>query len=151
MLLIDVSTRRLRARVLLAAIALAFSGCALKPNRAPVEDRSATPRATVVAASPAEAHVAIPGEPARPVVADSNAGRPGYYTIKPGDTLIRIGLDNGQNWKDLMKWNDLVNPNLIEVGQVIRIVAPGVDPAAAMARPVAAARVETKPLEPRPG
>ena len=41
-----------------------------------------------------------------------------------GDTLIRIGLDNGQNWKDLMRWNNLVNPNLIEVGQVIRSDGP---------------------------
>jgi lipoprotein NlpD len=63
--------------------------------------------------------------------------------------LIRIGLDNGQNWKDLMRWNNLSNPNLIEPGQVIRVVAPGVDPASATARPVTTARVETRPLDAR--
>ena len=48
-----------------------------------------------------------------------NAGRPGYYTVKPGDTLIRIGLDSGQSWKDIARWNNMDNPNLIEVGQVL--------------------------------
>ncbi|MEX8497906.1 MAG: peptidoglycan DD-metalloendopeptidase family protein [Leptothrix ochracea] len=52
-------------------------------------------------------------------VADNN--RPGYYTVKPGDTLIRIGLETGQNWRDLQRWNNLERPNLIEVGQVLRL------------------------------
>jgi lipoprotein NlpD len=58
--------------------------------------------------------------------ADSQRGtaevnRPGYYTVKPGDTLIRIGLETGQNWHDLQRWNNLERPNLIEVGQVLRL------------------------------
>jgi lipoprotein NlpD len=151
MRLIEASASRADRRPgLLAVVAAALlAGCALKPNRAPVEERSATPRATVAAASPA-ASAPVSSEPAKAVVADSNSGRPGYYTVKPGDTLIRIGLDNGQNWKDLVRWNSLVNPNLIEVGQVIRIVAPGVDPAAATSRPVTTAKVETRPLEAKP-
>lgn len=62
--------------------------------------------------------------------AASNAGRPGYYTVKPGDTLVRIGLDHGQNWRDIARWNQIDNPNVIEVGQVLR-VAP--EPGAARA------------------
>jgi lipoprotein NlpD len=153
--LTQATARRLQGGLLLAVAALAISGCALKPNRAPIEERSATPRSTVAAASPALDPEALPGEPAKSAAADSNSGHAGYYTIKPGDTLIRIGLDNGQNWKDLVRWNNLGNPNLIEVGQVIRIVPPGVDPATATTRPVTTARVETRPLdsrpEPRPG
>jgi len=53
-----------------------------------------------------------------------NAGKPGYYTVKPGDTLIRVGLETGQNWKDIRRWNNLDNPNQIEVGQVLRVVPP---------------------------
>jgi lipoprotein NlpD len=53
-----------------------------------------------------------------------NEGKPGYYTVKSGDTLIRIGLDQGQNWRDLVKWNNLDNPNAIEVGQVLRVAPP---------------------------
>jgi lipoprotein NlpD len=81
-----------------------------------------------------------------PPPANENAGKPGYYVVKPGDTLIRIGLDNGQNWRDLVKWNNLDNPNVIEVGQVLRVVAPGTDPNVAAARPVTAPKVETRPL-----
>ena len=57
----------------------------------------------------------------RPVAPAEAPQRPGYYTIKPGDTLIRIGLDTGQNWRDIARWNNIDNPNLIEVGQVLRV------------------------------
>jgi lipoprotein NlpD len=137
-----------RGGLLLAVSVVA--ACSLTPNRAPVEDRSPTPRTTVAAASPAQNPASAP-EPAKPAAIDTNNGKAGFYTIKPGDTLIRIGLDNGQNWKDLVRWNNLGNPNLIEVGQVIRIVPPGVDPATATSRPVTTARVETRPLDAKPG
>ena len=61
----------------------------------------------------------------KPLPGAENAGKPGYYTIKPGDTLIRIGLESGQSWKDIARWNNLDNPNVIEVGQVVRVVPPG--------------------------
>ena len=137
-------------RCVLVLAAGLVAACSQTPNRAPVEDRSATPRSTLAAASPAQSPASAP-EPSRAPPPDSNAGKAGFYTVKAGDTLIRIGLDNGQNWKDLVRWNNLGNPNLIEVGQVIRIVPPGTDPAAAMARPVTTAKVETRPLEARPG
>jgi lipoprotein NlpD len=150
--LIEASALR-RCALLLAAASL-VAGCSVTPNRAPVEERTPTPRAAVAAASPAvspAASAASAADTGRIAPTDSNSGKPGFYTVKPGDTLIRIGLDNGQNWKDLMRWNNLVNPNLLEVGQVIRIVPPGVDPATATARPVTTARVETRPLDSRPG
>ena len=75
---------------------------------------------------------------------------PGSYVVKPGDTLIRIGLDSGQNWRDIARWNGIQNPNLIEVGQVLRVLPPGQDPSAAVSRPVqAAGRLESRPLEAR--
>lgn len=75
---------------------------------------------------------------------------PGSYVVKPGDTLIRIGLDNGQNWRDIARWNGIQNPNVIEVGQVLRVLPPGQDTSAAVSRPVqAAGRLESRPLEAR--
>ncbi|MBV9889433.1 MAG: LysM peptidoglycan-binding domain-containing protein, partial [Rhizobacter sp.] len=136
-----------RCLALFAAVGL-VAGCSTSPNRAPIEDRSIAPRIAAAASSPAG--VAPAAEPATAPVVDSNAGKPGYYTVKAGDTLIRIGLDNGQNWKDLMRWNNLTNPNVIEVGQVIRVVPPGSDPGGAITRPVTTARVETRPLEAKP-
>jgi lipoprotein NlpD len=49
------------------------------------------------------------------------AGKPGYYTVKPGDTLGSIGLATGQSWRDIARWNGLQNPNQLEVGQVLRL------------------------------
>ena len=61
--------------------------------------------------------------------------------------MIRIGLETGQNWRDVARWNNLENPNLIEVGQVLRVVPPGVDAAMAVDQPVTTAKVEPRPLE----
>lgn len=131
----DASFTRL---VCAAVMAAALAGCASRSHRAPVEQRgsSAPPAAS------AEAPRILPGA--------ENAGKPGYYTVKPGDTLIRISLDAGQNWRDLVRWNNLENPNVIEVGQVLRVVPPGMDPAVAAARPATPPRAETRPMEVKP-
>ncbi|MFO1329626.1 MAG: peptidoglycan DD-metalloendopeptidase family protein [Rubrivivax sp.] len=140
------------ALVLLTAL---MAGCASGPNRAPVEDRRPVVRAPVAAApaaATASAAASAPAaEPARPAPPpNDNAGKPGYYTVKPGDVLVRIALENGQNWRDVQRWNNLENPNLIEVGQVLRVAPPAPDPAAAAARPVTpAGRVESRPLDGR--
>ena len=97
--------------VVLAGVILA--GCSTQANRAPVEDRGQS-------ASSSSSTVDVKSLPGA-----ENAGKPGYYTIKPGDTLIRIGLEHGQSWKDIARWSNLDNPNVIEVGQVVRVVPPG--------------------------
>jgi hypothetical protein len=43
------------------------------------------------------------------------------YIVRPGDTIIRIGLDHGINWRDIARVNGLDNPLLIEVGQILRV------------------------------
>jgi lipoprotein NlpD len=133
----------------MALAAMLLAGCTSTPHRAPVEDRGTTAKAPVVAAA-ASAAASAPAEAPKPLPGAENLGKPGYYAVKPGDTLIRIGLDNGQNWKDLVRWNSLENPNIIEVGQVLRVVPPGVDPNAASSKPVTTARVETRPLDAKP-
>ena len=127
---------------------LVLGGCVNRPNRAPVEERIAMPKSAAAAAAAASAAAsgAAGVEAGKPLVVAETGPKPGYYLVKPGDTLIRIGLDNGQNWKDLVKWNALENPNIIEVGQALRVVPPGVDPGLAMPRAVTAARVETRAL-----
>ena len=97
-------------------ISAVLAGCGSKTlNRAPVEDRGARmgqPESVMV--DPAVQQ--LPGF--------ENAGKPGYYTVKPGDTLIRIGLEHGQVARDIARWSNLENPNRIEVGQVLRVVPP---------------------------
>jgi lipoprotein NlpD len=114
---------------------LGLAGCGSSPmNRAPVEDRGA---AVSTAPSVTTAVKPPPGF--------ENAGKPGYYTVKPGDTLIRIGLDSGQSNKDIARWNNLDNPNRIEVGQVLRVVPP-MGEAAVVSKPVTSGVVTTTPI-----
>jgi lipoprotein NlpD len=126
------------AALLVAGFVLA--GCANnKVNRAPVEDRGTSLGRPVYGPTPSGP---IAGDAAiKPLPGSENAGKPGYYTVKPGDTLIRIGLETGQNWRDIVRWNNIENPNLIEVGQVLRVTSPG----AAMTDSVAVARPVTPP------
>ena len=116
---------------------------------APVEDR--TPRRAYRRRGqhrPRRAPVPDAPDAGGPPPGAENAGKPGYYTVKPGDTLIRIGLETGQNWRDIARWNNIDNPKSIEVGQVMRVVPPGVDPGGRRrARPSTTARVETRPLD----
>jgi lipoprotein NlpD len=141
----------------LAAVVVAalLAGCASPTHKAPVEDRKPVARPSVPAAAPAPA-TGVPSPVAEapatkpPLPGAENAGKPGFYTVRPGDTLIRIGLDSGQNWRDIARWNSLENSNLIEVGQVLRVVPPSADASGVTVRPVApAGRVDSKPLDPR--
>jgi len=120
--------RRVGHWVLLALLsAMVLSGCANKNRPAPVEDRS--PNATKA--------------PAKMIAGADNSGKPGYYSVKSGDTLIRIGMDNGQSWRDIARWNNIENPNLIETGQVLRVTPP--EETGVVVRPVSSTNVVTSP------
>lgn len=47
-----------------------------------------------------------------------------YYIVKRGDNLTKIAKMYGVTVSDLVKWNDIKNPNLIYPGQKILIKAP---------------------------
>ncbi len=82
-------------------------------NRAPVEERMPGSSMPVGA----EAIIKLPQ-------GFENAGKPGYYSVKPGDTLTRIALENGQSPRDIAQWSKVEDINRIEVGQVLRVVPP---------------------------
>jgi lipoprotein NlpD len=126
-------------RLLLGSVlALTLVGCAshLRPP-APVDNRGGSSRPVTT-----DTERVLPGA--------ENAGKPGYYTVKAGDTLIRVGLESGQNWRDIQRWNQLDNPDLIEVGQVLRVVPPGQDPTQVATRPVVTPRIEPRPIDAKP-
>jgi lipoprotein NlpD len=143
----SVLARGARAGGALLACALA-AACATSLNRAPVEDRS-TARTQTAPSAGAVAPAAV-DVVAKPVPGVENLGKPGYYAIKPGDTLLRVALEHGQNWRDVARWNNIDNPNMLEVGQVLRVVPPGVDATAPATKGVNIAKVETRPLDPKP-
>ncbi|PLZ00334.1 peptidase [Burkholderia sp. WAC0059] len=49
---------------------------------------------------------------------------PGYYRVQSGDTVSRIAYQNHQTVQNIARWNNLSNPNSIDVGQVLRIAPP---------------------------
>lgn len=127
----------------LCLLALTLAACqTVKPHRAPVEERSTAPTAPTVPAS----------EP-KPAPAPAEPVKAGHYAVKPGDTLIRIALDHGISWRDLARWNGLDNPNLIEVGQLLRVQPPTAPmvPTGNETKPVQTARIESRPLDAKPG
>ncbi len=132
----------------LAAAALLLAACTSPKHRAPVEDRGGASRPPAVATAPG-ATVPAPAEPLNAQTSPDAAARtaPGTYVVRPGDTLIRIGLETGQNWRDIARWSGLENPNLLEVGQVLRVAPPEPAPGAAVAQPVTPpSRVDSRPL-----
>lgn len=87
-----------------------LAGCSLtSTSRAPVENRGGPAAGAVDPAT-------LPGA--------ENAGKPGYYTVRPGDTVFSISRASGQSWRDIVRWNDLTDANVIEVGQVLRVEPP---------------------------
>ena len=114
-------SRGLVAGFAVALAGLVLTGCGTRLNKAPVEDRGTSASSS---SAPAAQPGVVVGTPVKPLPGAENAGKAGYYTVKPGDTLIRIGLETGQSWKDIARWNNLDNANLIEVGQVLRVAPP---------------------------
>jgi lipoprotein NlpD len=52
-------------------------------------------------------------------------------------------MDNGQSWRDIARWNNIGNPNLIETGQVLRVVPP--EESGVVVRPVSSTNIVTSP------
>ena len=48
-----------------------------------------------------------------------------YYVVQRGDTLSAIGARTGFSWKQLAEYNNLQNPSLLEIGQIIKFPKDG--------------------------
>jgi lipoprotein NlpD len=113
--------------VKLAGISFAILACAslagcAGPYRAPVVERTvARPSAAKPTAPPAEQ-------------------RPESYTVKRGDTLYSIALDNGLDYRELAAWNNITDPAAINIGMALRMRPPGT---AAAAQPQAGVPVQS--------
>jgi lipoprotein NlpD len=107
-----------------------LSACSTATRQAPVIDRMPPTADSRPVASPEE-----PKE---------DTG--GTYIVRKGDTLLRIALDHGQNYRDLVTWNNLANPNDIKVDQVLRVAPP--EHAGVQTSPIALAPPEMRPVTP---
>jgi lipoprotein NlpD len=70
----------------------------------------------------------------------------GTYVVKKGDTLLKIALDHGQNYRDVVAWNNLANPNDIKADQVLRVAPPENGPSVVQTSPIQ--MPEARPVTP---
>lgn len=113
-----------------------LAACSTTRQSAPVIDRTPQP------VRPVE----VPKQPVQSAPAAPKQADRGYYTVRKGDTLIQIALDFGQNYRDLVIWNNLSNPNDIKVDQVLRVLPP--EGAAQTGSVATSTGVEVRPLTP---
>jgi lipoprotein NlpD len=106
--------RRMAWAALALACAVALGACGTTEKRAPVEDRGMVPRGAVATATPVSP----------PPPGFENAGKPGYYTVRQGDTIMQIARERNLQWRDIARWNNLDNADVIEAGQVLRVEPP---------------------------
>ncbi|HEY2255104.1 MAG TPA: peptidoglycan DD-metalloendopeptidase family protein [Variovorax sp.] len=139
-----IGNRSWLAGVTLACV-LVIAGCGAPRGPVPVEDRGTMTEASAGAPNAGT----VPGGPpittdanGKPLAGIENYGKPGYYAVRPGDTIRRIGADTGQSWQNIARWNNLDNPDLIEVGQVLRVIPP--------TNEAQGAGAATRPLAPQP-
>lgn len=114
-----------RAIALVAVLALA--GCAAR-GPAPVAERG-----------PARAVSPIPSPVMRAIAPSSN----GLHTVERGHTLYAVAFANNLDYRDVAAWNRLASPDLIRIGEVLRLTPP---PGAVEVQPLASA----PELRPRP-
>lgn len=112
---------RLAGQVLML---LALGGCA-SPGYAPISDKTRAP-------AKAQARAVAPAPKPEPA-------REGQHVVQKGDTLYAIAFQNGLDYRDLASWNNLDSPDIIKIGQVLRLTPP--EGSAATAKDV-----ETLPL-----
>lgn len=142
-------------RVVSLLVVLAIAGCATR-TPAPVVDRSASNVPPPVPVGPA-------AQPTPPVASTLPPPTPPVdrgpiHVVAKGDTLIGIALAYGVDYRELAAWNNIANPNKIELGQELRVTAPKVG--VADARPstgtvasgvTGAGAVVPRPIDPATG
>ncbi len=103
--------------LLVVGSAILMVACQTTQSPAPVVEHSSNVKVP-------EPKVSVVPAPQPAKVLEKPADAPGFYTVKKGDTLIRVALDHGQNYRDLVVWNNLSNPNDIKIDQTLRIAPP---------------------------
>jgi lipoprotein NlpD len=90
-------------RIFVPAFACALLAACASSYRAPVVERNVTRPSTA--------------KPAAPAIEQ----KPESYTVKRGDTLYSIALDNGLDYRELAAWNGISDPSVLKPGAVLRL------------------------------
>ena len=108
-----------------------LAGCASKLP-APVSD-ARPPIAATSTAPPVNITVVKPGEttPA-PEAAKPSSPQPidptKFHTVQKGDTLYSVAFQHSLDRRELAAWNNIENPNVIRIGDNLRLTAPDANP-----------------------
>jgi len=136
----EIFAKRLVLTVL-ASVPVLFAGCATQGS-APVRD-----------SSPAQTTRAAPKPPpvvVSPVVQEPVA-QPGEHVVRRGETLYAVSRLYDVPVQSLIAWNNLLRPEQLEVGQVLRVVAPEVAAVPVAPQPYGVASLPDVKREPRGG
>ena len=101
----------------LCLIAALLASCASRGQRAPVYDRA---EAEKIEAAAAEKSQGASGKRAKD-------WRPDSYVVQKGDTLFSIAFNYGFDYHELAQLNNISDPSIISIGQVIQLF-PGKTP-----------------------
>jgi LysM repeat protein len=96
----------------------------------PVETPAPTPVPTEVPTAPPVATpipTPVPPMPTTEAVV-APAGGERTHVVQPGEWLLQIARQYGVDWRELAAYNNIVNPNRIYPGQVLRIPGTGGQP-----------------------
>lgn len=111
--------------------AVLLGGCSSSLRKAPVVDRP----------------VPAPGKAAaKPPAHEVQRQDAKSYTVRKGDTLIQIALEYGLNYRDLAEWNNIGDPDEIQVDQVLRLTEPARSQRVATTSPIAMPPSDSRPV-----
>jgi lipoprotein NlpD len=109
----------------LAVLLMLTSGCSSTTHQAPVTDRTPAGKKSV-----------------------GTDWRPQTYSVKKGDTLYGIALEYGFDYKELAEWNGITTPDIIRIGQQLRLTPAQTDAVAVTPLKSVAPVVESLPGAP---
>ena len=131
---------------LLLAAPVLFSACSTQPQAPATASRPVQVEKPLAAGTAATAGV---------TTAATDPADRSLYTVKRGDSLYRIALDHGVDYKDVAAWNKIEDPGKIKEGQQLRMTPPtkATEPEpVAIAQPIVLAPpVEVKSVSAGPG
>ncbi|BAN22210.1 peptidase M23 [Caballeronia insecticola] len=134
---------------LAAALVAGLAGCTSTPRTpAPIVESSAMSAPPIVqGTSPS-----VTPTPLVPLGRGASVAsapvEPGFYRVKPGDTLYGISRTFKQKPADLLKWNTLPESKQVNIGQVLRVMPPGSTASAQATASAAATAAASKPAQP---
>ena len=105
---------------------------AQQPAQAAQQARDPQPVSTTQQSRAAQQQPAAE-EPQQQAAAGTSAAAAAEYVVQPGDTLAAIAAAHDVRLDDLIRVNNIQNPNVLSVGQ--RLLIPGDEPEAVVAEP----------------